>query len=212
MANLGSIYGAKDGLANDYSTPMGEVINRENADTEWHMPQLETNVISKLVALAGTVLSAPSHMAAGVAARQGSALFLCIILMGFYAMLPFLLVFSMYRLSTLMTLTVVFFGMHFFFFLWALAFWIDNNLFRAIFSDLGPFTIAANPTQVMIIVWAQRFLYIVLPGFWAITLGWAGFKVNGLATDLGTMSTNAGNTMGSAGGLVTSVATKGLKR
>jgi hypothetical protein len=80
------------------------------------------------------------------------------------------------------------------------------------FADLGPFTIATNPTQTMIIVWGQRFLYIVLPAFWAVSLGWIGFKVNGFAEGFGTFSKSAGSTMSKGGELVSSIATKGLKK
>jgi hypothetical protein len=42
------------------------------------------------------------------------------------------MVFSLYRLEALMTLTMVFFGLNFFYVLWGMAFWVDNHLVNTI--------------------------------------------------------------------------------
>ena len=135
---------------------------------------LTTNVVAGL----GAVISAPGHLAAGIAARDGASIFVSLILMIFVCVLPFLMVFSLYRLATLMTLTLVFFGLNFFYVLWGIAFWVDNNLVAAI-AD-GGFIPAASPMQTTIILWVQRFLYIVFPTIWLGALSWIGVKTNGL--------------------------------
>ena len=74
------------------------------------------------VAGVGAAISAPGHLAAGIAVREGSTIFLSLILMIFVCVLPFLMVFSLYRLAMLMTLSLVFFSLHFAYVLWGIAF------------------------------------------------------------------------------------------
>ena len=136
------------------------------------------DLTTNAVAGVGALISAPGHLAAGIAARDGASIFVSLILMIFVCVLPFLMVFSLYRLATLMTLTLVFFGLNFFYVLWGIAFWVDNNLVAAI-SD-GGFIPAASPMQTTIILWVQRFLYIVFPTIWLGALSWIGVKTNGL--------------------------------
>ncbi len=143
-----------------------------------------------LVAGIGAAMSAPGHLAAGVAAREGSTIFLSLLLMVFICVLPFLMVFSLYRLSTLMTLSLIFFAMHFFYVLWGIAFWVDNHLINAIMSGSsnasGIFTAWTNPMQTTIILWVQRFLYIVFPVLWVSGLGWIGVNAGGMMTGFNT--------------------------
>ncbi len=168
-----------------------------------------------VVAGIGTALSAPGHLAAGIAAREGSSIFLSLVLMIFVCVLPFLMVFSLYKLSMLMTLSLMFFALNFAYVLWGIAFWVDNHMITAITTGGGApgmFSAHLNPVQTTIIVWTQRFLYIVFPVFWATTLTWIGFKTNTMMTSMQTMNSGA-EAPGKAGGQVASkVATGGATR
>ena len=127
--------------------------------------------------------------------------------MGFVSILPFLMVFSLYSLSSLMTLTMVFFGLNMFYLMWGIAFWVDNHLTTALSQGYslgaGIFTAATNPTQTVIIMWVQRFMYLILPMFWMTSLGWVGFKGIHMAGDgsrsLGEGSGKLGEGAGKAG-------------
>lgn len=163
----------------------------------------------------GTLISAPGHIAAGVAAREGSTIFLSLILLVFVSVLPFLMVFSLYRLQKLMTFTVVFFGLHFFYVLWGLAFWIDNHIITALLD--GGFEPIYNPIQQTIVVWSQRLLYLAFPIFWISAVAWTGVYVGGGAmnafgnmNNASTGAMRAGGDM--AGSAATTVATKGAAR
>ena len=53
-----------------------------------------------------------------------------------------------------------------------MAFWVDHHLYAAV---MGPSTLPiANPVQAGIMVWVQRFLYLVFPMIWLTGLGWVG--------------------------------------
>ncbi|MFN3165359.1 MAG: conjugal transfer protein TraG N-terminal domain-containing protein, partial [Pseudohongiellaceae bacterium] len=113
----------------------------------------------------GAAIKAPEAIGEGYMIRQGISLFQALILMIMVIVLPFLMIFSQYRLSTLMTLTIIFFGLHFLSFLWAIAYWLDNQM-MALMTEGGRFGVfepVANPVQSGIILWVQRFLYLMFP-------------------------------------------------
>lgn len=167
------------------------------------------------VAGIGATISAPGHLAAGIAAREGSTIFLSLILMVFVCILPFLMVFSLYRLANLMTLSIIFFALHFTYVLFGIAFWVDNNLTTAIMSGgggAGIFTAVTNPTQSLIMVWSQRFLYMVFPMFWVTALTWVGVRANHMMAGAATLNSGSEAPMRAGADAATAVATKGASK
>jgi len=132
------------------------------------------DVLSMGAAGLGMVLQGPGNIAAGVAVREGMPIFLALLLMVFVAVLPFLMVFSRYDPAVLVTLTLVFFGLQFFYVLWGMAFWVDNHLHEALTGPAG--APKANPIQGLVSLWVQRFLYIVFPMMWLAAIGWVGVR------------------------------------
>lgn len=174
--------------------------------------KVAANAVITAVAGVGAAISLPGHLAAGIAAREGSTIFLSLILMIFVCVLPFLMVFSLYQIATLMTLTIVFFALHFAYVLFGIAFWMDNNLTTALMSGgggAGIFTAVANPTQSLIMIWSQRFLYMVFPMFWVSSLAWVGVRAHNLMAGAQTLSGGSEAPMKAGGDAVSAVATKG---
>jgi hypothetical protein len=135
----------------------------------------------------------------------------------FVSLLPFLLVFSSYKISTIIMLTLIYFSFHFLSFIWALAYWLDNHLTTMVTQGrglLGVFDAAQNPSQVLSLVWMQRFLYVVLPLAWTAMLGWIGANVNtmmGAGMSLGQSAAQPAAAGGQAvSNVVTTVATRGV--
>ncbi len=204
-----NISGWTNNLSLSYAEPKAR--SQTFAGIQWLGNTLQE---SAMVAVAGVgaAISTPGHAAAGMAAREGSTIFLSLLLMVFVSVLPFLLIFSSYKLSTLITLTIVFFGLHFFYVMWGIAFWIDNNLTNAIMSgsgSAGVFTAIANPTQTFIMVWIQRFLYIVFPMIWLSSLTWIGVRAGEFATQAGGMSKSTSEPMQRGGNSAVTMATGG---
>lgn len=133
------------------------------------------NLATSGAAALGVVLNMPGHAAAGVVVRDGMPMFLALLLMVFVVVLPFLMVFSRYDPATLLTLTIVFFGLQFVYVLWGVAFWVDNHLYMALAPE-GTMHAGDGPVQSMMLVWVQRLLYVVFPVVWVASLGWVGIQ------------------------------------
>ena len=184
-------------------------------DALWGTVSLGANfmqdVARNAMVAAGAAIKAPEAIGEGYMIRQGISMFQALILMIMIIVLPFLLIFSQYRLSTLMTLSIIYFGLHLMSFLWAIAFWMDNHL-MALMTEGGRYGIfepIANPVQSGIILWMGRFLYLIFPMMFLTGLGWAGIKTGDLASQAGTFGSRVGQP-GAAGGAVAKTAiTKG---
>ncbi|MEO0436613.1 MAG: conjugal transfer protein TraG N-terminal domain-containing protein [Pseudomonadota bacterium] len=135
-------------------------------------------------AVVGAAAKAPEALGEAYMIRQGVSMFQALALMIFIIILPLLLVFSSFKASTLLTLTIIYFGIHFMSMLWAVAYWIDNNLMTMMTTGarLGIFEAAASPVQSGLIIWMQRFLYIVFPVMYLSGLGWIGINTGRLAS------------------------------
>ena len=129
--------------------------------------------------------------------------------------LPFLLIFGRYGLRALITLSVIYFGFHFLTFIWAIAFWVDNNLMHLLTSagGLSVFASGTSVTQSLILLYISRFLYIIFPILYLTAVGWVGYQsgnVVGQVGDFGGKTGAIGATGGQfAGQVATKAATKG---
>ena len=172
------------------------------------------DVLSMGAAGLGMVLQGPGNIAAGVAIREGMPIFLALLLMVFVAVLPFLMVFSRYDVSVLVTLTLVFFGLQFFHLLWGMAFWVDNHLHEALTGPAG--APRANPIQGLVSLWVQRFLYIVFPMVWLAAIGWVGVKAESAMGGIAKLADSSAGAARSGGdtavGAAKAAATKGRGR
>ncbi|MEM8500659.1 MAG: conjugal transfer protein TraG N-terminal domain-containing protein [Pseudomonadota bacterium] len=163
----------------------------------------------------GVVTQGPGHVAGGKVLRETVAFAQGLLLLMFVSLLPFLLLFSMFRLQYILTLTVIYFALHFVSFIWGLAYWLDNNLVSMLLHGeglVGIYTATMNATQVGTMIWLQRFLYIVMPLTWVTMLGWVGFSAGRLMQDVNSVS-QAGSAVTQAGAdkavnVATTIATK----
>jgi len=167
-----------------------------------------SSMTTTAMAAIGSAISLPSALAEGEMIREGVSIVQGLLMMMVILLLPFLQVLGLYKPSVVLTLSVIYFSIHFFSFIWAIAFWVDNNLMGALLEG-GTFTVIANPTQSMIILWVQRLLYIVFPMIFMTSMGWVGFNFGKLGSEM-TQITNAASSPGAAGGdVVAKAATKG---
>lgn len=169
----------------NYNASAEETVRRSSNGFEIASPKAAENSLANTLAVIGGIFGAPGHLAGGKLLREGVSFGQSLLLMMFITLLPFLLIFSLYRPQFVLTLTVVFFAINFLSFIWAIAFWIDNNLTYVLLSGAadgggwGVFTPVHNATEFLTLVWMQRFLYLALPVFWISGLSWVGFKVGG---------------------------------
>ena len=124
----------------------------------------------------GAAVKAPEAIGEGYMIRQGISMIQSLVLMLVVFLLPFLMLFSQYQVSTVFTLSIIVFALHMLSFLWGVAFWMDNHLMHLMTegSGLGVFEPLASPVQSGIILWIERFLYIIFPMIFLTSLGWVG--------------------------------------
>lgn len=159
----------------------------------------------------GMAVKAPEAIGEGYMIRQGISMFQALVLMIIVVVLPFLLIFSQYQLSTLMTLSIIYFGVHFMSFLWAIAYWMDNSL-MALMTESGRYGVfepLANPVQSGIILWMGRFMYLIFPMIFLTALTWAGIRAGGIGGQLGSFGANVAKPGAAGGAVVRTAATKG---
>lgn len=109
--------------------------------------------------------------------RSAADMVQALILLAIYGLLPFILVFSNFRWSAIFTATATIFAVKFWSVLWMLAWWLDQNLWAAMYPDpgllFGPGSLGKERLLLNAIVSA---LYIGLPIMFSMVIGWAGIK------------------------------------
>lgn len=104
-----------------------------------------------------------------------------ILLMAIIICLPFVLVASGYSVKVAGTAMFGLFAIFFLTFWWELARWLDSNLIDLMYdSDAAKLSWIAgveNANDKMVLKFVSGMMFLVLPGVWVATLGWAGFKV-----------------------------------
>ncbi|EMK5184187.1 conjugal transfer protein TraG N-terminal domain-containing protein, partial [Escherichia coli] len=104
-----------------------------------------------------------------------------IILMAIYIMIPLILAFAAYELSTLITLTFVVFAVHFLTFWWELARWLDSWMLTALYSSdtHTRFNMMGfqNTSDDLIMNLVMGTMFLVLPAVWLGALSWAGVNI-----------------------------------
>ncbi|MFV0476953.1 MAG: conjugal transfer protein TraG N-terminal domain-containing protein [Parahaliea sp.] len=151
------------------------------------------------VTIIGGGAKAPGALTEGYTMRSGIAFYQPLGLLMLVVALPFVMIFGGYRLDTLIKLSVFFFGFHFLTFLWALAYWLDNQLSIILLGGTvkqgvaGIFNGSTNLTQATILQYTSRFLYLVMPGLYLAAVGWVGFNAGtGFTSALQSQSKNSG--------------------
>lgn len=109
-------------------------------------------------------------------------MFQAMILMGIYALLPLIVVFSRYSSTILISGGLAIFSVKFWTVLWYLAQWVDQNLITAMYPDVDMlFEFVTNAsehtTKRMVLNFVTSCLYIGLPILWSTMLAWAGIRV-----------------------------------
>lgn len=206
-AKEGQYGGMRRGSALSFEPGYGEIFRgAENwaRGLEDATGELLMDVGSGIGATIGMIVKAPGQSAAGMIVREGMPMFVALLMMVFVAILPVLMVFSRYDPGTVLVLTLIFFGMQFVYVLWGMAFWVDQHLFEAWGG------ISAGPLRMAILLWVQRFLYLIFPMIWLVGLGWIGVRGSDVAFSGAVQSPTAGSAqVGEAGGdIASSAATK----
>ncbi|END7051129.1 conjugal transfer protein TraG N-terminal domain-containing protein [Escherichia coli] len=145
------------------------------------------NAVARIAGTAGSAVAALGAFPALDAMRQALPMVQSIILMAIYIMIPLILAFAAYELSTLITLTFVVFAVHFLTFWWELARWLDSWMLTALYSSdtHTRFNMMGfqNTSDDLIMNLVMGTMFLVLPAVWLGALSWAGVSVGTVMGD-----------------------------
>ncbi len=128
------------------------------------------------------------------------------LLMGIYALLPLIVVFSRYSVSILLIGAMAIFSVKFWTVLWYLAQWVDQNLITSMYPDVDVLwefltNSTEQTTKRMVLDFTTSCLYIGLPILWSAMMIWAGVGVgnamNSASTTYTRSTDDAGRIFGS---------------
>lgn len=140
---------------------------------------LLTYVASSLSSAAGSVLTAPLFDVLKQSLPMVQGLMLMVIVVCF----PLIAVIGSYEVKTLITVTLIQFGVMFLSFWWELARWLDNWMLLTMYSSSAhpTFNFAGimNDSDDGILSIVINTMYIIFPIFFLGALGWAGVNVGG---------------------------------
>ena len=175
-------------------------LKAQNASTTGWLNKVES-AIKSTISGAGVAIAAGITSLTVTVLLQLLPLLQALILLGIYALLPMLLVFSRYSLGVAVSMGITIFSIKFWTVLWFLAQWVDQNLITAMYPDtnqlIESFLLESEHGSKRILLnTATSLMYIGLPVLWTLMIGWAGVKVgrsiDGTATPYGQISSDAG--------------------
>ena len=182
------------------------------------------NAVARIAGTAGSAVAALGAFPALDAMRQALPMVQAILLMAIYIMLPLILAFAAYELSTLITLTFVVFALNFLTFWWELARWLDSWMLTALYSSdtHTRFNMMGfqNTSDDLIMNLVMGTMFMVLPAVWLGALSWAGVHIGvaiSTAAKDGTSGTyqaaqKAGNLAGAGGNSFSKGLDKGMNK
>ena len=133
------------------------------------------------------------------------------LLMACYVFLAIALPASRYKLSTILSIGFIIFSIIFWSYLWSLAKYVDTAMIHAL-NPLGGFNLQQGSSKggtEALTDMVAILMYVALPLFWTMFMGWAGVQVgNGAAG----MMDRAAGISGGACGLAGGMAAKSLSR
>lgn len=147
--------------------------------TPWSIRQAYSSAMVKIGTLISAIQEGPTlHMLREVLPIIAALTILAIIIM-----LPIGFVFSSYSLGFVVTATVALFSVKFWSYLWHVAWWLEQNLWKALGSTSSSgfgIDMAGKEGLTWLVITS---MYVVLPLLFSIVMAWAGVRIGGLAQD-----------------------------
>ena len=127
--------------------------------------------------------------------RESANYILAIAQMILIITIPIILLLSGFSLKALAMCGVGYFAVKFVNFIWAFGFWLETTWMTALRSDSG-----FDVNQQLLLNIISNTVYIGLPMAWLVILGWSGFQINGLMSNLDSDSRNTSSQIGTGMG------------
>ncbi|MDC6538653.1 conjugal transfer protein TraG N-terminal domain-containing protein, partial [Pseudomonas syringae] len=166
------------------------------------------NDFTRLAATAGQAAGSLVMYPAMDSVRQAAPMVMAFLKMALIICIPFVLVIGMFDLKVVMTITFAAFALIFVDFWFQLARWVDSTILDALYgngigsnvphSNFDPVFGASNAQGDLLLDFVMGAMFIALPGFWVVALGWSGMQLGSLMTGL-TIGTNGAKDAGGKG-------------
>ena len=192
---------AKTALLNRPATWSNNELVQHNTVTDGWMSNVESTVKSVLGGLGITIAAATTTLTISIL-LQLLPILQALILLGIYAVLPWILLLSRYSFGVMFSMGITIFGIKFWTVLWYLAQWVDQNLITSMYPDtnvlIENFLLQTEHSSKRVLLnTATLMMYIGFPVLWSIALGWAGIRagrtVDSVASPYGRIAGDASN-------------------
>ncbi|MDT3244446.1 conjugal transfer protein TraG N-terminal domain-containing protein, partial [Pseudomonas amygdali pv. morsprunorum] len=199
-----------DSVIRDLVSPRKQKLTQGQVYTDYG-GQVGGSVMNDFTRLTATVGQAAGSLAmypAMDSVRQAAPMVMAFLKMALIICIPFVLVFGMFDLKVVMTITFAEFALIFVDFWFQLARWVDSTILDALYgngigsdvphSNFDPVFGASNAQGDLLLDFVIGAMFIVLPSFWVVALGWTGMKLGSLMNGLseGTKSAQAAGAKG----------------
>ena len=154
--------------------------------------------------------------------RQALPMVLTMLKMALVICIPLVLLIGTYDLKTVVTVSCVQFALFFVDFWFQLARWIDSTILDALYgwgfgadrphANFDPLIGLNNAFGDMLLNFVMATMFIVLPTFWVMALGWAGVRVGNFLGGLITGTSDAKSAGGSGSRLAMTAVSKGAAK
>ena len=185
----------------------GQVYNDYGGQVEKSIP----NIVTRATADLGLTVGSLGFFPAMDVVRQALPMVLSFLKMALVICLPLVLVIGTYDLKTLVTASCVQFALFFVDFWFQLARWIDSTILDAFYGSGAPhsnFNVLFglnNSFGDMLLNFVMAMMFLVLPSFWVIALGFAGVRAGGVLQGLTSATGDAKSAGGTGAGSVMKV-------
>lgn len=167
------------------------------------------NGLTRIAATVGQGLGSLAMYPAIDSVRQALPMVLAFLKMALIISIPFVLTIGTFDLKVAMTITFAQFALIFVDFWFQLARWVDSTILDALYgngigsdvphSNFNPVFGASNAQGDLLLDFVMGTMFIILPSFWVLALGWTGMKLGSLVSGLsdGTRSAHEAGAKGS---------------
>ncbi|NAS93284.1 conjugal transfer protein TraG, partial [Pseudomonas syringae pv. actinidiae] len=174
------------------------------------------NDVTRITAAVGQAFGSVVMYPAMDSVRQAAPMAMAFLKMAIIICIPFVLVIGMFDLKVVMTVTSAMFALIFVDFWFQLARWVDSTILDALYgngigsnvphSNFDPVFGASNAQGDLLLDFVIGSMFIVLPSFWVVALGWSGLKLGSLMNGLSAATTKAEEAGGKGAGHALSIA------
>lgn len=180
------------------------------------------NVVTRGVGDLGLTVGSLAFFPAMDVVRQALPMVLTMLKMALVICIPLVLLIGTYDLKTVVTVSCVQFALFFVNFWFQLARWIDSTILDALYgwgfgadrphANFDPLIGLNNAFGDMLLNFVMATMFIVLPTFWVMALGWAGVRAGNFLGGLITGTSDAKSAGGSGSRLAMTAVSKGAAK